>query len=194
MDANKWLLQNKYKIIITSLPDMEEIGMNLKNWENWIIDTLYNIINSADDDAVIFFYQTNRKYKGKIIDKNYLISDVFLNNGFNKIFSKIVLKKEPNKIDLFRPTYTNLFAFSKKIKSGKATPDVIYSGKMIYKNAMGFNAVKSCIEFLNNKKIKDTVIDPFCGRGSVIHICNKLGFDSIGIDICKEQIKKAELL
>ena len=191
-DSNDWLNGKKFKIIITSLPDMEEVGLSYLEWREWIIKTSKNLIDSLYNDSIIFFYQTDRKYDGQIIDKKTLISSVFLENGFNNILSKIILKREPNKIDLFRPTYTNLFAFSKNIKSGKATADVIHSGKMIYKNAMGFNAVECCINFIKSKKIEGNILDPFCGQGSVLKISNDLGFNSIGVDILEEQFKKAK--
>ena len=73
------------------------------------------------DDGVIFFYQTDRKYEGYIIDKNELISNQFLGMGFKKIMSKIVLKQDPDTVNLFRPSYTNLFGFSRTLTSGTAT-------------------------------------------------------------------------
>jgi len=192
-DANIWLTENcNNKIIITSLPDMDEVNLNYNDWINWISITCNNLIKSLSTDGIIFFYQTDRKYKGILIDKKSLISNIFISNRFNNIFSKIILKQNPNTINLFRPTYTNLFAFSKKITSGKSTPDVIYCGKMLYKNAMGFNAVECCINFLKAKNIHAPVIDPFCGMGSVLKISNELGYNSIGIDILKEQTKIAK--
>lgn len=190
-DANIWILDKQFDIIITSLPDMEEVGTTLGNWQEWIKITCNNIINSSNDNSVIFFYQTDRKYNGRIIDKKTMISQVFLSRGYNNILSKIVLRREPNKIDLFRPTYTNLFGFSRAIKSGATTPDVIYAGKMIYNNAMGFNAVEVCINFLKAKKLEGTILDPFCGQGSVLKIANDLGYNAIGVDILQEQVNKA---
>jgi 2-polyprenyl-3-methyl-5-hydroxy-6-metoxy-1,4-benzoquinol methylase len=190
-DANIWLLKKRFDIMITSLPDMEEVGATLEKWQEWIKSTCNNIVNSANNDSIIFFYQTDRKYSGRIIDKKTMISQVFLDSGYNNILSKIVLRREPNKMDLFRPTYTNLFGFSKTITSGGTTPDVIYAGKMIYNNAMGFNAVETCINFLKAKKITGTILDPFCGQGSVLKIANQLGYDAIGVDILQEQVNKA---
>ena len=193
-DSNIWMVDRRFKIIITSLPDMEEVGMNLEDWQEWMKLTCRNLINSLEPESIIFFYQTDRKYKGKIIDKKTLISQIFLEQGFNNILSKIVLKVPANKTVLFRPSYTNLFAFSKKITSGKPTPDVIDAGQMVYKNAMGFNAVKCCVDFLNKKGIKGTVVDPFCGSGSVLKITNDLGFDAVGVDILPEQVNFAQKL
>ena len=192
-DAHIWLNNNKNnKAIITSLPDMEEVGMDVNDWVNWIKKTCKLIIDSLDDNGIVIIYQTDRKYKGRILDKKTLISNEFIKLGYNNIFNKIVLKQKPETTNLFRPTFTNLFGFSKKITSGKSTPDVINCGKMIYKNAMGLNACKTSIEFIKSKIDTNIIIDPFCGQGSILKIANEMGFNSIGVDILKEQCIKAK--
>lgn len=194
-DAHNWLKNNKNNLaIITSLPDMEEVRLDKNNWISWIKDTCLLLSESLNENGIIFFYQTDRKYKGEVIDKKSIISNVFFRLGYKNIFSKIVLKQEPNTINLFRPTYTNLFAFSKNVKSGKTTADVIHAGKMIYKNAMGLNACRVSIDFIKTKIDTDTIIDPFCGQGSVLKISNDMGFNSIGVEILKEQCDKAKKL
>lgn len=73
-DALKWLEQNRnHKVIITSLPDMEEVGLNLNDWQNWIFQACQLLELSLADDGIIFFYQTDRRYKGQIVDKKGLI-------------------------------------------------------------------------------------------------------------------------
>lgn len=193
-DANKWLLtQKNIKCIVTSLPDMEEINCCYDEWLSFIKTSCQNMINSLDESGVIFFYQTDRKHKGSIIDKKRIISSVFIEHGYKLILSKIVLKQEPNTINLFRPTFTNLFAFSKKLTPGSATPDVIYTGKMLYKNAMGYNAICVCVAYCVKNNIKQ-VVDPFCGMGSVLKVFNDYGFSSIGVDIDENQTKIASEL
>jgi len=147
------------------------------------------------DDGIIFFYQTDRRYKGQIIDKKSIISNHFLNVGkYNNVFSKIILTHTPHTINFYRPTYSNLFAFSKKQTSYNKQPDVIMSGKKIYKNAMGYNAITLCIDYLKKKDIKGTIIDPFCGKGSVLKIANDFGYNAIGVDIEPQHVKKSVLL
>jgi len=189
-------LLNNYKnmkVIITSLPDMEEMGLNAMPE---YIERLWNMVgklqNSIDKNGIIFFYQTNRKYKGILIDKNAHITRVMLYNTFYKVFEKIVLKQQPETINNFRPTYTVLTAFSKTIKAGRSTPDVIYAGNMVYKNAMGENAIKVCLDFVRKNAETDTIFDPFCGRGSVLRLANFYGYNAIGIDIDPKQCEIAK--
>ncbi len=192
-DSRIWLKENKgHMIIITSLPDMDEVNLSLGEWIDWVGEISDALCDSLDDNGIIFFYQTDRKYKGSIIDKKTLISRSFIDNGFNEVMSKIVLRQKINTVALFRPAYTNLFAFSKKLKSGRPTPDVIDSGIMLYNDAMGFNAVKICIDYIRLQKIDNPVVDPFCGAGSVMKVANDNGFDAVGVDILEEMITKSE--
>lgn len=195
MDSLEYLqTAAKYKAIITSLPDMEEVGLGVDAWAEWLKRAARLLAKILTDDGVIFFYQTNRKYKGGLIDKMNIISNEFTEKGFRCILQKIVLKQKPETVNFFRPTYTNLFAFSKKLKAGKSTADVIFAGKMIYKNAMGFNAVELCVNYIKKNIETDTIFDPFCGQGSVLKIANDMGYNTIGIDIMQEQCDKAKIL
>jgi len=187
-DANIWLQSQKnIKVIITSIPDMDEINLSLSEYKQWVKTTAYNLMGSLDNDGIIFFYQTNRIYNGTIIDKKCLLTGIFIENGFNLILSKIVLRQKPETTNIFRPTYTNLFAFSKRGKLTKRTPDVFPIGQMLYKNAMGMNACQLCIDYV--KDITDTIIDPFCGQGSVLKVAWDNGFNVIGVDIDPKQTK-----
>lgn len=186
-DSYNYLKKAKdVKAIITSLPDMEEVSMDIENWTIWVKEISELIAECLSNEGVVFFYQTNRKLNGKVIDKKSIISNVFYEKGFSTIIDKIVLKQEVNTISLFRPGFTNLFAFSKKLKSGKATSDVFPAGEMLYKNAMGFNACQLAIDYIKRNVDTDVILDPFCGMGSVIKISKDCGYSAIGIDILPE--------
>lgn len=194
-DALGWLKENKeLGAVVTSLPDMEEVGMEYKQWLAWMDVASIALCDALSPDAVIFFYQTNRRYKGHVIDKNNIISNIFIDRGYNKVIDKIVLKREPGVVSLFRPSFTYLFAFSKTLSGGKPTPDVIRAGRMVYKDAMGLNAASLCLGYIKDKTTADTIYDPFCGQGSALKIANDNGFNAIGIDIDPEQCNKAKEL
>jgi hypothetical protein len=179
--------------IITSLPDMEEIGLkNIPDYYHWMEKACDTLIGTLSQKGIIFFYQTNRKYQGTVIDKNQLITTKFFMAGYSKVFEKIVLRQAPDTVDRYRPTYTNLFAFSETLKAHQPTPDVIYRGEMLYKNAMGMNAIKVCLDYVREHVECRLVLDPFCGQGSVLKVANDYGYDSIGIDILPEQCEIAK--
>lgn len=195
-DANDWMKEMfnqglKCKAIITSLPDADEIGLTQAQWETWVHIVCLNMIEIMDDKGIVIFYQTDRKIQGRQIDKKSLITGYFRAAKFNTIFSKIVLKQEPETTNFFRPTFTNMFGFSKRTKAGKATPDVFRAGKMIYRNSMGFNACEAAIKLIKSKLGDVIIYDPFCGRGSVLKIANELGLRAYGVDNDPEQTKYA---
>lgn len=194
MDAFDYLKEFKQKAIITSLPDMDEINMDIPEWTKWITRACIQLAAALDDDGIIFFYQTNRKHKGYLIDKSWMITNCFYFLGYKKIHEKIVLKQKVNTVSLFRPAHSKIFSFSKKLTSGKGVPEVFDTGKMLYKNAMGYNAAKSCVNYIKKHVDTDTILDPFCGQGSVLKIANDMGMNAIGIDILKEQCKLAKKL
>jgi hypothetical protein len=191
-DSHQWLLTQKdIKAIITSLPDMEETNHSLEEWEQWVRETCSLLAASLSQDGIIIFYQTDRKHKGFNIEKKTLISQEFKLMGYDNIFNKIVLKQQPETVNLFRPGFSNMFGFSKAAKSGKATPDVLYAGEMVYKNAMGFKAGKLAIDFISSQGDTDTIVDPFCGQGSILKLANDNGYNAVGVDIVQEQCNKA---
>ena len=61
--------------------------------------------------------------------------------------------------------------------------------------AFGFAAARVAVEFC--KKHSNRVLDPFCGRGTILHVAEELGMESVGVDIdpvCCEACEIAETL
>jgi hypothetical protein len=192
-DAVEWMAVNKNAgAVVTSLPDADECGWSIEFWRNWFIDAAALSMQVARDDCPAIFYQTDRKSNGAIISKAFLCHSAAERLGYRPLWHKIVLRREVGATDLFRPTYTHLMAFSKDCPPGKASPDVIQCGRMIYENAMGLNAAILAVTFAG--KFSNTIIDPFCGRGTVLAIANAYGYKSIGVDILPEQCEKARTL
>lgn len=196
-DTTEWIkTQSDLSSVITSLPDAEETSLGIIEWQKWFVRIVEEICKRVKPTGYAIFYQTDRKTKGHIIDKSYLVTKGARLAGVKTIFHKIFLKREVGARNPFRPTYTHLLCFSSKGTPGKATPDVLPAGKMIYKNAMGLTACRFAVEYLKDKGVK-TITDPFCGRGSVLAVANKLGLDAVGVDILEEQCdyaKKIKLL
>lgn len=190
-DSLKWLQGKHFNAIITSLPDLNELGFNLLAYEDWLANVSVALMEVLQDDGCIIFYQTNKKHHGALVDKDYLISRQFYQRGYRKVFQRIVLRKPPGTIDLYRPGYSNMFCFSKKVTVGKTVPDVIYAGEMLAPNAIGMNACRMAIDFVTRQVGPQVILDPFCGAGTVLAVANQMGVDAIGIDIDPEQVAKA---
>lgn len=191
-DGVEWLIKNEQQpSFITSPPQWNETGQTYEQWLEWYKKTVRLIIDKTELNGYTIFYQTDRKYKGEWVSLCTHILEAAHQAGAKVIWHKIVLRRKPNTIDLFRPGYTHLICISKQGSSTRATPDVFERGEMYYPNSMGIEACKRSMEFLKAKGIKK-VVDPFCGRGSVIVQAVKEGLNSFGIDFDAEQVVKAK--
>ena len=193
-DAAKWLEeQPEQDSFITSLPDWDEVNMTFDDWLIWFEDRAAQIMEKTKAEGYAIFYQTDRKIDGELVDKSYLLNKAAERAGAKTLWHKIALKKDPEKTDLHRPTFTHLLCFSKGRTSGKAFPDVFYAGKMLYPNAMGLDVCHRACNFLADAGIKK-VTDSFCGRGSVLLIAATYDLEATGIDIDPDQTRWARLI
>jgi len=192
-DSLKWLPKNgNNKCIITSIPEMEELDLNLKDYEVFFRSAAIACLQSIKHDGYCIFLQTDRKYHGWL-DKGFWITDEAFKLGFHMVWKKIVLNRDIGKADLFRPTYSVMLCYTKDGLVGKLFPDVIMSGDKTYTHAFGVNAVSLCVEYVKSRGIK-TVVDPFCGSGTTLAVANKFGLNAIGVDIAKEYCEMARKL
>lgn len=192
-DAAVYLRQaTVFDSVVTSLPDAEETGMDINEWRRWFVEMVALCAGKARHYAI--FYQTDRKANGHLFSKAELVFKGLEKSGSNIIWHKIVLRRQPGMVDLYRPGFTHLICASKTGKCGKATPDVFERGKMIYDNAMGLNAVQMALSFIRNNCKSKEITDPFCGKGTIVAAAEKMGFTAVGVDIDPAQCQAAEKL
>lgn len=192
-DAIPWLeKQSKLDSIVTSIPEMDELDMSFADYIPFFRNAAALCLKAVKDKGYCIFLQTDRKYKGWV-DKSYLISDEANKLGMRMIWHKIALRTDVGKADLYRPTYSHMLCYSKDGPIGIPVADVVHRGEVTYPNAFGLDAVKLVIEFLKKHKIKK-VVDPFVGSGTVVAVANAMGLKAVGVDIDKQQCKKAEKL
>jgi hypothetical protein len=176
--------------VITSLPDAHELDLSIDDWRRWFVAAASLCLRVANKLPCIF-YQTDRKHDGAWISKGQIIGDAAQALGMRLIWRKIVLRRDVGKVDLFRQSYSEMLAFGcDSITSGEATPDVIAPAHVSWAYGMNIEAVKVAINFV--KRYTDTVIDPFCGRGTVAMVAEQIGISSIGIDIDPDRIKELQ--
>lgn len=191
-DALLWLEQHSdVGAIVTSLPDAHEVGAAITDWQDWFQYAVRLCMEAASHESCAIFYQTDRKHDCQLISKAQLVLNMAAQARVRLLWHKIVLRRPVGSVDLYRPSFTHMMAFSRDMSAGAATPDVIDAGAMLYRNAMGQNAAQLAIEFATSKIVDCMVVDPFCGRGSVLAVANALGHDSLGVDIDDEQCRHA---
>lgn len=184
-------------VVVTGLPDMEELGISDINkyleWFNGAADLLFRKVHP---DGYLIFIQTDRKKNSEWIDKSFFLTRSGYNNNYRLLWHKICLNRPVDSINLHRPTYSHILAYSVNGKPGASFADTILAGKRLYDNATPLNALKVIMTFLSKVKLPKSefpdITDPFVGQGSVIYMARQFGFTSLGIDIDVEQIQKAD--
>lgn len=178
--------------VVTSLPDAAEVGLSVEAWRAWFDVAAGLAMMLPTPTAAAVFYQTDRKADGELVSKAGMLLAAAARVGCRLLWHKIVLRRGVGRVDLHRPGFSHMMAFSRAGRPGPATPDVLEAGLMVYPNAMGSSAAAVAVEFVG--RAADLVVDPFCGRGSVLLAAERAGLNALGVDIDPEQCERARAL
>lgn len=173
---------------------MHEMGWTLNDWACFYLEATkwcFERARAAGAPAVI--YSTDQKHAGRWVSSFALMMRAAERANVELVWHKIVLRRDPGKVDIHRPGFTHMAAFGgESIKPGKATPDLIRRGASPYPNGTGLIPARMACEFAG--RAGRVIADPFCGRGTIPAVAEALGFDSIGIDIDPAQAEAARKL
>lgn len=198
-DALEWL--GKKGVIpgssfVTSLPDRTEFpSLTLGQWQNWFQGAARAVVESCDPRGVSIFYQRDAKIDGEWIDKSFLIQRAAQEAGAALLWRKVVLRAPVGQTTFGKPAYSHLLAFSKavRLEPGQSSPDVL-APKLTstWTRGMGIGVCLFACEFLRKHTKSETIVDPFCGQGSILAVANKLGFKAIGVDLGAKRVEKSQ--
>src|SRR5690606_7145753 len=59
--------------VLTSLPDVSEVGLSLADWRAWFLEAAALTIAGTPRDGAAIFFQTDIKAEGTWVDKGYLV-------------------------------------------------------------------------------------------------------------------------
>lgn len=202
-DALVWLREHAAAAgdaIVTSLPDVSELpslGPGLDGWKSWFIDVAADLMRWPLPGMPALFFQSDIRHRGIWVDKAYLLGCAAERVGASLIFHKIVCRHAPGTLTQGRASYSHLLAFTlgepliPKRPSADVLPD---AGEMPWSRAMGTAACAAACRFLLDETTARRVVDPFCGRGTVLAVANALGLAALGVEISGKRCRAAQKL
>jgi hypothetical protein len=202
-DALAWLRTHaplEGASIVTSLPDVSELsGTSFLDWRHWFEEAASACISALPEDAVAIFFQSDIRHHGVWVDKGALVTRAAEQCGAEMLFHKIVCRKPAGSVTLGRASYSHLLGFSRSLRPkplpGRTTADVLLdAGHMPGKKSMGVNACLDACAFVQRETNSHTVVDPFCGWGTVLAVANHLGLCAIGVDLSARMCRRARAL
>lgn len=184
-DALEWLGEYergkpKAEALVVVLPDSAEVDMAVGDWLPWFRGAALSCFGAVERGNPVVFGQTDRLTGGQWIDKAGIIADAATMTGHRLTWHKIALRRDPEKIDLHRPTYSHILAYGGR--PGSRTPDVIHAGRPLWRDGIGVRTAEFVMSWLYQQGVK-TVINPFCGRGTLLAAANEKGLDAFGCDL-----------
>jgi hypothetical protein len=200
-DGVAWLARARLPpdhAIVTSLPDHSELpALGIDGWRRWFVDAVALACGVAGDDAVAIFYQTDVKHDGRWIDKAFLVQLGAERAGAALLWHKIVCRVPPGTTTFGRPAYAHLLCASRSLRlaPGQSSPDVLPRlGEMTWARAMGRDACEAVARFLLEHTRCTTVVDPFCGIGTMLAVANLHGLDAVGVERSPQRAARARAL
>jgi hypothetical protein len=184
--------------VITSLPDASELpALGLDDWRRWFDEAAVLTMQSVPDDGVAIFFQSDVNRAGRWIDKAAMVARAAERAGMATLFHKIVCRKPPGTLTYGRASYSHLLGFARVLRPAlrRATPDVLPDGGFQPSpKSMGVLACVDACRFVIAETTTRTIVDPFCGWGTVLAVANALGLDAIGVDVSARMCKRARQL
>jgi len=200
-DGVSWLREHDLPpdhAIVTSLPDHSELPeLGFDGWRRWFTVAATAACRAVADEAVAVFYQTDVKLDGRWVDKGFLVHMGAEVAGSHLLWHKVVCRVAPGSTTFGRPAWAHLLAFSRKLRlePGQAMPDVIpRPGAMTWSRAMPTEACTAVARFLTAHTRCRTVVDPFCGMGTMLAVANDHGLDAIGVELSRKRADNARSL
>lgn len=200
-DAPTWL-ENSPVLegcsLVGSLPDISEFQTyTLEQWKKWFLSTAKLILSRCPKDGVVIFYQSDIKQEGQWVDKGYLCQKAAEEMRFQLLWHRIACRFPAGTITFGRPAYSHILCFSQGVVPdlGKSTADVIPDlGEKTWVRGMGLEATIMIAKFVAEQTKSHTLVNVFCGEGSMLAAANKFHLNSIGVERSPKRAEKAKTL
>lgn len=196
-DARAWLAENaapQYASVITSLPDVSEVGRSFDVWRAWFLAAARQILEWIPEDGNAIFFQSDIRHRGAWIDKGHWVERAADDAGVPLAWHKIVCRHPPGTTLPGRASYSHMLCFSRVPTGKRPGPDVIDNGEMLWNRGMGVHACRVAIRYLVENTPTRVVVDPYCGRGTVLAVAEEMGLEAIGVELNGKRARQARSL
>lgn len=184
--------------MITSLPDVSEVPeLGFEGWRTWFGNAAVAVMAAVPADGVAIFFQSDIRRGGIWVDKGALVTAAAATAGMEVLFHKIVCRLPPGTVTFGRASYSHLLGFGRAPRAAliRGSADVLSdAGFKPGTKSMGVNACVEACRFVLSETPSRTIVDPFCGWGTVLAVANALGMDAVGVDLSVRMARKARLL
>jgi hypothetical protein len=179
--------------IATGLPDAAEIP-HVTDYEQWLYTAARLCLDATNPAGITTFAQTDRRIDGHLISKAHILMQAADDANRRVVWHKILLRRDIGAIDLRRPGYIHLLAFTRTARPGAMTPDILPTGPRDYADSITTHAadIMAGAVALAARRIPAPVLcDPFAGRGTIARALAATGIPTEGWDIDPAQIRHA---
>jgi hypothetical protein len=131
------------------------------------------------------------------VDKAYLVQKAAEELGHSMLFHKIVCRYPVGTITMGRPAYSHVLAFSRGVKPdlSKSAADVMPdTGEKTWMRGMGLEVSLMIAKYVKDQTSNHTIVNPFCGQGSMLASANFHGLKAIGIERSPKRAEAARSL
>jgi hypothetical protein len=181
--------------IITSLPDLSELPeLGFDAWQRWFVNAARAVLAWVPTSDMAIFYQSDVLHERGWVSKSHMVMQAADAEAARLVWHKIVCRRPAGTSTWGRASYSHMLCFTRgEVPAVQAaSPDVLPdAGETSWARGMGTAAGEAACRYLEKHTQTRRIVDPFCGRGSVLAVANHTGFEVIGIELSKKRCKAA---
>jgi len=212
MDALEWLRPGGVapkSIILTGIPDVCEVqnfAPTMQAWEAWFLRAAKCVLEALPPRGIAVLVQTDIRENGhgQVSKLSLVLRAASEVDGVTLLWHKVAHFGTVDESTQGAVKYSHMICFWRRGSEADpepvcGLPDVLWRGLKPrgLKNAMrcfGVNMTRAVLVWASRQLGVDTVVDPFCGAGTVLAVGNALGLHAIGVDISPRRVKQAGML
>lgn len=199
-------------IVLTGIPDMCEVqnfAPTQEAWEAWFVKAVTAVLEALPPCGIAVLVQTDIRDAGRcqVSKLGLILRGAAEVPSARLLWHKVAHFGTVDESCLGAVKYSHMVCFQRSAPGPAEAepspacgiPDVLWRGLKPrgLKNAVrcfGVNMTRAVLLWASRQLGVDTVVDPFCGAGTVLAVGNALGLHAIGVDISQRRVKQASQL